>query len=101
MSSTVRPLHRIPTPEEEVAQLKAETESIEEWWQEPRWKGIKRPYSALEVATKRGNLKQEYPSSTTAKKLFGLLSERAEQKLPVHTSEFAVQRSLERACEAL
>jgi isocitrate lyase len=75
-----------PTPEEEEAILQSETEAIEKWWQSPRWKGIKRPYSARDVATKRGTLEQSYPSSVMAKKLFSLLSERAEQGLPVHTS---------------
>jgi isocitrate lyase len=85
-SSTARPLHVAPTPEEEEAILQSETEAIAKWWQSPRWKGIKRPYSARDVATKRGTLEQSYPSSVMAKKLFSLLSERAEQGLPVHTS---------------
>jgi hypothetical protein len=86
MSSTARPLHVAPTPEQEEAALEAEIKAIEEWWSSPRFKGIKRPYSAREVATKRGNLPQTYPSSEMAKKLFSLLSERSSQGLPVHTS---------------
>ncbi|KAI5813096.1 isocitrate lyase [Pyronema omphalodes] len=85
MSSTARPLHVAPTPEQEEAALEAEIKAIEEWWSSPRFKGIKRPYSAREVATKRGNLPQTYPSSEMAKKLFSLLSERSAQGLPVHT----------------
>ncbi|KAA8904960.1 isocitrate lyase [Sphaerosporella brunnea] len=84
-SATTRPLHNPPTPEEEEALLQSEIAEIEKWWQEPRWKGIKRPYSARDVATKRGRLEQSYPSSVMAKKLFSLLSERADQGLPVHT----------------
>lgn len=72
--------------------LKSEARAIEQWWQSPRFKGIRRPYSAMEIATKRGTLKQEYPSSTMAKKLFGLLTERAEQGLPVHTSKYNYYR---------
>ena len=87
MSSTSsRPLHIAPSPEEEETILQSDIAAIEEWWRSPRWEGIKRPYSARDVATKRGTLAQAYPSSTMAKKLFSLLSEKAEKGLPVHTS---------------
>jgi isocitrate lyase len=79
-------LHVAPTPEEEESILQSEIAAIEEWWKSPRWKGIKRPYSARDVATKRGTLPQSYPSSTMAKKLFSLLKDKAEKGLPVHTS---------------
>jgi len=80
-------LHIAPTPEEEDALLQKEIESIEAWWKSPRWKGINRPYSAREVATKRGTLKQEYPSSKMAQKLYSLLEARAKEGKPVHTSK--------------
>jgi isocitrate lyase len=87
MSSTVaRPVHLAPVPEEEESRLQFEIAAIEQWWKSPRWKGIKRPYSARNIATKRGTLHQSYPSSEMAKKLFSLLSENAEKGLPVHTS---------------
>lgn len=85
-SMSSRPLHIAPTPEEEGAILENEVATIEEWWKSPRWKGIKRPYSARDVATKRGTLEQSYPSSTMAKKLYSLLADKAEKGLPVHTS---------------
>jgi hypothetical protein len=89
MSSTISRPHRLPPlPEEEESILQAEISAVEEWWRSPRWKGIKRPYSARDVATKRGRLSQSYPSSIMANKLFSLLSERAEKGLPVHTSIF-------------
>lgn len=81
-----RPLHVAPTPEEESALLAAEIAEIEKWWKAPRWKGIKRTYSARDVATKRGTLKQTYPSSAMAKKLHSLLADKAAKGLPVHTS---------------
>ncbi|KAK9330843.1 isocitrate lyase [Lipomyces starkeyi] len=73
--------------DQESAYLNAEIKQIEEWWATPRFKGIKRPYSARDVATKRGTLAAPapYPSSIQADKLFALFSERASQKLPVHT----------------
>jgi len=60
---------------------------VEEWWTSPRYKGIKRPYSAKDVVSKRGTLQQTYASSDMAKKLFKLFNERAEKGEPVHTSE--------------
>lgn len=58
---------------------------VEAWWKSPRYEGIKRPYSAADVVSKRGTLQQTYPSSLMARKLFNLLDERAAQGLPVHT----------------
>ncbi|OJJ85169.1 methylisocitrate lyase ICL2 [Aspergillus glaucus CBS 516.65] len=58
---------------------------VEAWWKSPRYEGIKRPYSAADVVSKRGTLQQTYPSSLMARKLFNLLNERATQGLPVHT----------------
>jgi isocitrate lyase len=68
-----------------------QVKQIEAWWASPRFAGIKRPYSAREVATKMGTLQQAYPSSVMARKLFDLLNERAESGSPVHTSQFLVK----------
>lgn len=61
---------------------------VEAWWKSPRFEGIKRPYTAEDVVSKRGSLQQTYPSSLMARKLFHLLNERAAQGQPVHTSEW-------------
>ncbi|PYH92957.1 isocitrate lyase and phosphorylmutase [Aspergillus ellipticus CBS 707.79] len=58
---------------------------VEEWWDSARFEGIKRPYSAADVVSKRGSLQQTYPSSLMARKLFNLLNERAAEGKPVHT----------------
>ena len=58
---------------------------VQEWWSDPRFKGIKRPYSAEDVVSKRGSLPQTYPSSLMAKKLFRLLQERGAAAQPLHT----------------
>ncbi|KAK5128692.1 hypothetical protein LTR85_000025 [Meristemomyces frigidus] len=63
---------------DQVAQVRA-------WWSTPRYAGIKRPYSAEDVVSKRGTLQQVYPSSLMARKLFNLLSQRAAEGKPVHT----------------
>lgn len=62
-----------------------QVEDVKQWWASDRYKGIKRPYSAEDVVSKRGTLQQSYPSSLMARKLFNLLNERAAAGLPVHT----------------
>ena len=62
-----------------------QVEDVKQWWASDRYKGIKRPYSAEDVVSKRGTLQQTYPSSLMARKLFNLLNERAAAGLPVHT----------------
>lgn len=61
-------------------------QAVKDWWASPRYKGIKRPYSAEDVVSKRGALQQTYASSLMARKLFNLLEERAAKGEPVHTS---------------
>lgn len=63
-----------------------QVEEVHEWWKSPRYEGIKRPYSAADIVSKRGALQQTYPSSLMARKLFNLLKERAAAGEPVHTS---------------
>ncbi|KAM0700912.1 hypothetical protein Q7P35_012634 [Cladosporium inversicolor] len=63
----------------------AQVQQVKDWWASPRYEGIKRPYSAETVVSKRGSLQQVYPSSLMARKLFNLLEERAKEGKPVHT----------------
>ncbi|KAL2105115.1 hypothetical protein VUR80DRAFT_8981 [Thermomyces stellatus] len=69
----------------EDALFDAQVAEIEAWWQTDRFKGIKRPYSAVDVATKRGSQEQTCPSSVMAKKLFNLVQERLARGEPIHT----------------
>lgn len=65
-----------------------EVQKIRDWWTQPRYNNVKRPYSALDVAKHRGSLPVEanrYASSFQARKLFQLLEEKFEKKLPLHT----------------
>lgn len=71
----------------EDALYEQQIKDVEAWWQTPRFEGIKRPYTAKDVVSKRGSLQQTYPSSLMARKLFNLLNERAAEGKPVHTSE--------------
>jgi len=74
-----------PSAQEESAYLSSQTEEIEQWWASPRFKDIKRPYPAAKIASFRGTLPVQYPSSVQADKLFALFTERSKQGLPVHT----------------
>ncbi|OJD20823.1 isocitrate lyase [Blastomyces percursus] len=69
----------------EDALFEEQVKAVTEWWNTPRFEGIKRPYSAEAVVSKRGSLQQTYPSSIMARKLFNLLNERAKAGKPVHT----------------
>lgn len=86
MSSSA--LHHTPTPADEDALFEAQVKEVRDWWAQPRWKGIRRPYSAEDVVSKRGTLSQTYPSSHQAKKLWGLLQEKGKKGEPVHTSRY-------------
>lgn len=71
--------------DQEDALFDQQIEDINQWWASPRYKGIKRPYSAEDVVSKRGSLQQTYPSSLMSRKLFNLFQERAAAGEPVHT----------------
>jgi len=79
----------LPTSEkagtQEDALFDQQVEDVVQWWASERYNGIKRPYSAEDVISKRGALQQTYPSSLMARKLFNLLNERAAAGEPVHT----------------
>lgn len=69
----------------EDALYEASVNEIEAWWASPRYEGIKRPYSAADVASKRGSQKTQYPSSVMATKFFNLIREREANGEPIHT----------------
>jgi len=62
-----------------------QVKDVKAWWSSPRFKDIKRPYTAEDVVSKRGTMQQVYPSSLMARKLFDLFEKRAAEKKPVHT----------------
>jgi isocitrate lyase len=70
----------------EDALFEEQVQQVKDWWASPRYKDIKRPYSAEDVVSKRGGFQQTYPSSLMARKLFNLFEERAAKGEPVHTS---------------
>ncbi|KAH8601428.1 isocitrate lyase [Bisporella sp. PMI_857] len=69
----------------EDALYEQQLKDVEAWWASPRYEGIKRPYSAADVVSKRGSQLQSYPSSVMARKLFNLIKEREAAGEPIHT----------------
>lgn len=89
--------HLLPESEKggqsEDAIFDEQVKQVQDWWASPRYKDIKRPYSAEDVVSKRGTLQQVYPSSLMARKLFNLFEERAAKGEPVHTSKLTLLRT--------
>jgi len=53
-----------------------EVAAVKKWWADSRWRYTKRPFTAEQIVSKRGNLKIEYPSNTQSKKLWNILEGR-------------------------
>ncbi|ROV99611.1 hypothetical protein VPNG_07731 [Cytospora leucostoma] len=66
-----------PATEDEL--FAREVEEVNKWWSDSRWRYTKRPFTAEQIVSKRGNLKIEYPSNTQSKKLWGILEGRFKQ----------------------
>lgn len=60
----------------EQAAFEAEVKEIEQWWKDSRWRYTRRPYTAEQIANKRGNLKIEYPSNAMSKKMWKIVEKR-------------------------
>ncbi|KAL5056346.1 hypothetical protein RYX36_037028 [Vicia faba] len=58
---------------EEEARFESEVAEVQAWWNSERFKLTKRPYSAKDVVSLRGNLRQTYASGELSKKLWNLL----------------------------
>ncbi|KAI1860739.1 uncharacterized protein JN550_011340 [Neoarthrinium moseri] len=69
----------------EDALYEQQIKEVEAWWASPRYEGIKRPYTAADVVSKRGSQLQTYPSSLSARKLFNLIKEKESKGEPIHT----------------
>ncbi|KAJ7147512.1 isocitrate lyase icl [Mycena crocata] len=70
---------------QERAAFAQEVAQVEQWWKNPRFARVKRPYTAAEVVAKRGTIPIQYPSNIQAKKLWSTLSEHAKRGTPSHT----------------
>ncbi|KAF8916985.1 isocitrate lyase icl [Mucidula mucida] len=66
----------------EKAAFAKEVQQVEQWWKNPRFERVTRPYTAAQVVAKRGTIPIEYPSNIQAKKLWALLSEHHKRGTP-------------------
>ena len=53
-----------------------EVKEIQQWWSDSRWRYTKRPFTAEQIAQKRGNVKIQHPGSEISKKLWNILEQR-------------------------
>ena len=53
-----------------------EVKQLQQWWSDSRWRFTRRPYTADQIASKRGSLKIEYPSNAMSKKLWQKVEKR-------------------------
>lgn len=67
-------------PEREDELFAREVADIKKWWSDSRWRHTKRTFTAEQIASKRGNLKIEYPSNVQAKKLWKILEGRFQNR---------------------
>lgn len=75
-----------PPVEQEAADFKARCDALSHFFSLPRFKDIKRPYSAVDVVSKQGSMPVlPLPSTLTADKLYARLSKAAAEGKPVHT----------------
>lgn len=58
---------------EEEVQFEAEVAEVQSWWNTERFKLTHRPYTARDIVSLRGTLRQSYPSNVLAKKLWRTL----------------------------
>jgi len=57
-----------------------EVADVKKWWSDSRWRYTKRPFTAEQIVSKRGNLKIEYASNAQSKKLWNILENRFQNK---------------------
>jgi isocitrate lyase len=65
----------------EEQQFQAEVAEVKQWWSDSRWRYTKRPFTAEQIVTKRGNLKQTYAGNQQSKKLWNILEGRFKVRL--------------------
>lgn len=53
-----------------------EVADIKKWWSDSRWRFTRRPFTAEQISSKRGNVHIEHPSGLMAKKLWNIVEGR-------------------------
>lgn len=84
-SSSALPLDPVST-DEEARIFQERCANVQEFFNQPRFAGTKRPYTASDVVAKQGSFPPAtLTGSLLADKLFALFTRAAERKEPVHT----------------
>ncbi|KAK0660683.1 Isocitrate lyase [Lasiodiplodia hormozganensis] len=73
-------LPQMPSLDAEEQAFQQEVRDIQQWWSDSRWRYTKRPFTADQIATKRGNLKIQYPGNAQSKKLWRTVEGRFKNK---------------------
>ncbi|KAI8319907.1 isocitrate lyase [Martensiomyces pterosporus] len=69
----------------EEQRFRQQVEQVKQWWSNPRFRNITRPYSAESIVSKRGSILPTYPSDIQAKKVFALFEQHFASRTPSHT----------------
>ncbi|KAI9798736.1 MAG: isocitrate lyase 1 [Sarcosagium campestre] len=62
--------------DEEERLYQNDVEAVKSWWTDARWRYTRRPFTAEQIVSKRGNLRIQYPGNVQSKKLWSILEER-------------------------
>jgi len=65
-----------PSMDAEEQRYQQEVNDIKQWWSDSRWRYTKRPYTADQIAQKRGNILIEHPQNKMSKKLWNIVEQR-------------------------
>ncbi len=68
--------HNMSSIDAEQQRYEEEVEAVKQWWTDSRWRFTKRPFTAEQIVSKRGNLKIQYPSNVMSKKLWNTVEKR-------------------------
>ena len=69
-------LNRFGTMDAEEQQYQQEVQAIKQWWTDSRWRYTKRPFTAEQIAQKRGNINVQHPGNVLSKKLWKTVEQR-------------------------
>jgi len=91
LPSSLSPASMVAHPNDgEEQRYQQEIEEVKQWWTDSRWRHTRRPFTAEQIVSKRGNLKIEYPSNAMAKKLWSTVEERFAVRFAVLFTKLAM-----------
>lgn len=78
MKQLIAPISQktFPSMDAEEQRYQQEVNDIKQWWSDSRWRYTKRPYTADQIAQKRGNILIEHPQNKMSKKLWNIVEQR-------------------------